>query len=73
MISSAAGSFSVTMDRLRVFLDDERGVDQLVVDTARERRLGQSRADARGHFGHGDGGIEFFLAAVGQRDDWHGI
>ena len=71
MTSSAAGSFSVTMDSFASSVDDERRVDQLVVHAAGERRLGQARADARGDFGHGHGGIEFFLAAVGQCDCWH--
>ncbi len=71
MISSAAGSFSVTMDSLRVFLDEERRVDQLAVDPPGERRLGKAGADTGRNFRDRDGSVECFLAAVRQRNDWH--
>jgi hypothetical protein len=35
-----------------------RGVDELAVHRARERRARESLADVRGHFGHGDRTIE---------------
>ena len=54
---------------LRVVVDDERRVDELAVDPAGERGLGQARADTRRDFGHGHGRIEVLLAAVGQRND----
>ena len=56
---------------LRVVVDEERGVDQLAVDAAGERSLAQARADAGGHFVDGDRVVEFFLAAVRQRDYGH--
>ena len=48
MISSPSASLPVTMRDLRVALDDERGVDELAVDAARERGLGAGPAPMLG-------------------------
>jgi hypothetical protein len=42
----------------RVVVDAEAGVDELAVDLARERGLGQARADGSGDVGDGDGMID---------------
>ena len=46
-------------------LDRETGVDQLAVDLAGQRRLGQTGANRSGHVLHGNGVIERLLAAIG--------
>ena len=46
MTSSAVRVLVRDDGELRVFGDHERGVDQLVVDAAGERRLAQARANA---------------------------
>ena len=43
-----------------------RGVDDLAVDLAGERGLGEAGADGRGDFGDGDGCVELADGAVGQ-------
>ena len=55
----------------RVVVDDERRVDELVVDAAGDRRLGQTRANTRGDIGHAHGLFEILLAAVRQRNGRH--
>ena len=47
-------------------------VDQLAVDLAGQRGLGQTGADRRGDVLHGDGIFELALAAVGKSDVDHG-
>ena len=48
----------------RVVVDAEAGVDQLAVDLAGERGLGQAGADRGGDFGNGNRLVEF---AAGNR------
>ena len=55
-----------------VVIDDGRGIDQAAVDVAGQRRLGESRTDARGNVRHGHGVIEVLLRAVGQGYYGHG-
>ena len=54
-----------------VLLDQERGIDQLVVDAPGERGAREAGADARGNLGDRYGFGIFTAAAVRQRDDWH--
>src|SRR5699024_4262896 len=53
--------------------DGAAGVDQLAVDLAGQRGLGQARADGSRHVLHRDGVVEGLLAAVGERDFDHGV
>ncbi len=55
----------------RVVIDQKRGVDQLAVDTAGQRRARQPRADTLCDFSHAYGAFKAALAAVRQGDDWH--
>ncbi len=49
----------------RVAIDRERRVDELAVDLARERGLGQARPNRGGDLGHGDRRVEVLDRAVG--------
>ena len=53
-------------------VDDVRGVDELAVDLAGERGLGEAGADRRGDLGDGDRRVEMLDGAVGQSDVGHG-
>jgi len=55
-----------------VAVDTEAGVDELAVDLARQRGLGQAGADRGGDLGDADGVVEFAAAAVGEGDIDHG-
>jgi hypothetical protein len=59
------GQFDVT-------IDDERGIDQLAIDAAGKRSLGQASTDVGGHLGNSDVLVETAFRAVGQTNDWHG-
>jgi len=54
-----------------VVVDAEAGVDELAVDLARERGLGQAGADGGGDVGDGDGMVELAARAVGEGDGDH--
>jgi hypothetical protein len=51
-----------------VALDAVARVDNLAVDLAGQRRLGQAGADGGGHLGHRGGLRKLASRAVGQRD-----
>ncbi|MNF59181.1 hypothetical protein D3C84_407620 [compost metagenome] len=56
----------------RVAVDQIAGIDQLTVDLAGHRRLGQAGANGLGHLEHGYRMIERTLTAVGKSNDGHG-
>ncbi len=68
MISSAAGSFSVTMESCASSVMTNEVSTSLPLTRPASAALRQARADARRDLGHGHRGVEFFLAAVGQCD-----
>ena len=51
-----------------VLVDGVAGIDDLAVDLAGQRGLGQAGADRGGHFGHGDRAGIFAFGTVGKRD-----
>ena len=65
------GAFLGDDFELRVVIDRETGVDELAVDLAGERGLGEARADRGGDVLHRGRVLELFLAAVGERDVDH--
>ncbi len=56
-----------------VALDAEAGVDQLTIDLAGQRGLGQAGADRSGDIANSDGMVEFAAAAVGKGNRDHGF
>ncbi len=56
---------------LRIAIDDVRRVDDLAVDLAGERRLGETGADGCGDVLDGDGAVVLADCAVGKGDGNH--
>jgi hypothetical protein len=63
---------SVTISSDGVVVDAVAGVDQLAVDLAGQRGLGQAGADRGGDLADRHGIVEFTAAAVGERNGDHG-
>ena len=55
----------------RIAIDAKRGVDELAVDLAAERGLGEACADGRGDLADRDGLVVLTDRAVGKRDVGH--
>ncbi len=69
----AFGVLSVTIATVASRSMHMRRVDDLAVDLAGERGLGEAGADRRGDFGNGDRRVEMLDGAVGQSDVGHGF
>ena len=54
-----------------ILIDQMRSIDELAVDLAGERRLGEAGSDRRGEFGNGEGRVEVLDGAIGQSNVGH--